>query len=179
MFPSGSCGIKTFLTTAAAELTGDHQGHSVSLIVVTPDNLTVVRAWVVGAETGDLHGSIQRVGSVSWQHDAAAESLIHLDYITFGTEREVSSLKVSVWHPAGFRLLDWLWGGSSFGFFFIYKALIQMLPPSVSSLLTRNSEKKKKKKSSGDRLTDEAVASQSINQSWMKKKKCNSLTYME
>lgn len=81
--------------SVAAELTGDHQGHSVSLIVVTHDNLTVVSAWVVGAETGDLHGSIQRIGSVSWQHDAATESLIHLDYITFGTEREVSSLKVS------------------------------------------------------------------------------------
>lgn len=116
MFPSGSCGIKTFLTTVAAELTGDHQGHSVSLIVVTPDNLTVVSAWVVGAETGDLHGSIQRVGSVSWQHDAAAESLIHLDYITFGTEREVSSLKVS----AGILLaLDYFIGceaGAALGF---------------------------------------------------------------
>lgn len=55
----------------------------------------MVSARVVGAETGDLHGSIQGIGSVSWQRDAAAESLIHLDYITFGTEREVSSLKVS------------------------------------------------------------------------------------
>lgn len=81
--------------SVAAALTGDHQGHSVSLIVVTHDNLTLVSAWVVGAETGDLHGSIQRTGSVPWQQDAATESLIHLDYITFGTEREVFSLQVS------------------------------------------------------------------------------------
>lgn len=73
----------------AAGLTGDHQGHSVSLVVVIHDNLTVVSAWVVGAETGDFHGSIQRIGSVSWQRDAATESLIHPDYITFGTEKEV------------------------------------------------------------------------------------------
>lgn len=85
--------------SVAAELTGDHEGHSVSLIVVIHDNLTVVSAWVVGTETGDLHGSIQRIGSVSWQHDAATESLIHLDYITFGTEREGSSLKVSIGSP--------------------------------------------------------------------------------
>lgn len=95
--------FKLFLTikspSAAAELTRDHQGHSVSLIVVIHDNLTVVSAWVVGAETGDLQGSIQRVGSVSWQHDATTESLIHLDYITFGTEREVSSFKVSTGSP--------------------------------------------------------------------------------
>lgn len=78
-------------TSAAAALTGDHQGHSVSLIVVTHDNLTVVSARVVGTEAGDLHGSIQGIGSVSWQPDTANESLIHLDYITFGKEREVSS----------------------------------------------------------------------------------------
>lgn len=30
--------------SVAAELTGDHQGHRVSLIVVTHDNLTVVSA---------------------------------------------------------------------------------------------------------------------------------------
>lgn len=81
--------------SAAVVLTGDHQGHSVSLIVVTHDNLTVVSAWVIGTETGDLHGSIQRIGSVSWQHDTATESLIHLDYATFGTEKEVSSLQIS------------------------------------------------------------------------------------
>lgn len=87
----------------AAGLTGDHQGHSVSLIVVIHNNLTVVSAWVVGAESGDCHGSIQGIGSVSWQHDAATESLIHLDYITFGTERERSFLIESVyWQPAGF-----------------------------------------------------------------------------
>lgn len=79
----------------AARLTRDHQGHGVSLIVVIHDNLTVVSARVVGAETGDLHGSIQGIGSVSWQHDTATESLIHLDYVTFGTEKKVSSLKVS------------------------------------------------------------------------------------
>lgn len=76
--------------SAGAALTGDHQWHSVSLIVVAHDNLTVVSAWVVGAETGDLHGSVQRIGGVSWQYDAASESLIHLDYITFGTEKEDS-----------------------------------------------------------------------------------------
>lgn len=73
--------------SVAAALTGDHQGHSVSLIVVTHDNLTVVSAWVVGTETGDLHGSIEGIGRVSWQHDASTESLIHLDYITFGREK--------------------------------------------------------------------------------------------
>lgn len=85
------------LPPVAARLTRDHQGHGVSLIVVIHDNLTVVSARVVGAETGDLHGSIQGIGSVSWQHDTATESLIHLDYVTFGTERKkkVSSLKVS------------------------------------------------------------------------------------
>lgn len=67
-------------------LTRDHQWHSVSLIVVAHDNLTVVSARVVGAETRDLHGSVQRIGAVSWQRDAANKSLIHLDYITFGTE---------------------------------------------------------------------------------------------
>lgn len=81
------------VSSAAAALTGHHQGNSVLLIVVAHDNLTVVSAWVVGTEAGDLHGSIQRVGSVSWQHDATTESLIHLDYIALGTEREVSSLK--------------------------------------------------------------------------------------
>lgn len=87
----------------AAGLTGDHQGHSVPLIVVTHDNLTVVSAWVVGTETGDLHGSIQGIGSVSWQHDAATESLIHLDYITFGRERERGFFIKSVyWYPADF-----------------------------------------------------------------------------
>lgn len=83
------------LPPVAARLTRDHQGHGVSLIVVIHDNLTVVSARVVGAETGDLHGSIQGIGSVSWQHDTATESLIHLDYVTFGTEKKVSSLKVS------------------------------------------------------------------------------------
>lgn len=78
-------------TSVSVALTGDHQGHSVSLIVVTHDNLTVVSARVVGTETGDLHGSIQGIGTVSWQPDTANESLIHLDYITFGTEREVLS----------------------------------------------------------------------------------------
>lgn len=73
-------------------LTGDHQRHGVSLLVVAHDDLTVVSARVVGAETGDLHGSIERVGRVSWQHDAAAERLVHLDYITFGTDRERPSL---------------------------------------------------------------------------------------
>ncbi len=100
MFSLGSHGTKLCPQLkpppVAAELTRDHQGHSVSLIVVTHDNLTVVSAWVVGAETGDLHGSIQRIGSVSWQHYTTTESLIHLDYITFGTEREVSSLTVSI-----------------------------------------------------------------------------------
>lgn len=80
----------------AAGLTGNHQRHGVSFIVIIHDNLTVVSAWVVGAKIGDLHGSIQGIGSVSWQHDATAESLIHLDCITFGTEREVSSLKESI-----------------------------------------------------------------------------------
>lgn len=74
-----------------AALTRNHQGHDVSLIVVTHDNLTVVGARVVGTETVNLHGSIQRIGSVSWHSDAANESLIHLDYITFGKKREVCS----------------------------------------------------------------------------------------
>lgn len=49
--------------------------------------MTAVSGRVVGAEAGDLHGTVQRTGSVSWQRDAAPESLIHLDYITFGTEK--------------------------------------------------------------------------------------------
>lgn len=73
---------------AAAGLTGDHQGHRVSLIEVIHDDLTAVSARVVGAEAGDLHGTVQGTGSVSWQRDAAPESLIHLDYITFGTEKK-------------------------------------------------------------------------------------------
>lgn len=52
--------------------------------MVACDNLTVVNARVVGTETVDLQGSIQRIGSVSWEPDAANESLIHLDCITFG-----------------------------------------------------------------------------------------------
>lgn len=85
----------------AAALTGDHQGHGVSLIVVTHDNLTVVSARVVGTETGDLHGSIEGIGSVSWQHDASTESLIHLDYITFGREKIGFFMTNVCWHPAG------------------------------------------------------------------------------
>lgn len=83
---------RTFLTVKSLSLTvaltGDHQGHRVSLIVVAHDDLTVVSAWVVGAQTWDLHGSVQRTGSVSWQPDTAAESLIQLDYITFGTGKK-------------------------------------------------------------------------------------------
>lgn len=102
--PAATFPVSFFSAAApAAGLTGDHQGHRVSLIVVIHNNLTVVSAWVVGAETGDLHGTIQRVGRVSWQRDAAPESLIHLDYITFGTEKQVFFLIQSVHsEPAAF-----------------------------------------------------------------------------
>lgn len=96
-------GLRFWAGAAAAGLTGDHHGHRVSLIEVIHDNLTAVSAWVVGAEAGDLHGTVQRTGSVSWQRDTAPESLIHLDYITFGTEKKMFCfIQRLYWEAAGF-----------------------------------------------------------------------------